>query len=200
MTTLLLIRHAETDAVGKLIAGSLPGWHLNSTGKAQAARLAERLRHIPIAAIYTSPLERAVETAEPIASQHQLELNRLSDLEEMRMGAWEGMTIADLDQLIDRRRFNAYRSGVRAPGGELMIQTQMRAVRQLDLLRERHPNQCVAIVSHADVLRASLAHFLGMPLDLMLRMEISPASLSVVELGDWAPRVLCINDTGDVPL
>jgi len=115
------------------------------------------------------------------------------------MGAWEGMAIADLDQLIDRRRFNAYRSGVRVPGGELMIETQMRAVRQLDLLRERHPNQCVAIVSHADVLRASLAHFLGTPLDLMLRMEISPASVSVVELGDWAPRVLCINDTGDVP-
>jgi broad specificity phosphatase PhoE len=141
-----------------------------------------------------------VETAEPIANRHRLELNRLSNLGEVKLGAWEGMTLVELDQLNDWRRFNTFRSGVRAPGGELMIETQTRMVRQLDFLREHHRNQRIAIVSHADPLRASLAHFMGVPLDLMLRIEISPASVSVVELDDWAPRILCINETGDIPL
>jgi probable phosphoglycerate mutase len=116
------------------------------------------------------------------------------------MGDWEGMTIQELHQREDWRRFNAFRSGVRAPGGELMLETQTRMVRQLDALREQHPGECIAVVSHADPLRASLAHFLGLPLDLILRFEISPASVSVVELSDWAPRILCINETGDIPL
>jgi len=122
------------------------------------------------------------------------------------MGDWEGKAIRDLDQRKDWRRFNAFRSGVRAPGisgcrsGELMIEAQARMVRQLDCLRERHPGECIAIVSHADPLRALLAHFLGIAIDLMLRFEISPASVSVVESGEWGPRILCVNETGDIPL
>lgn len=81
-----------------------------------------------------------------------------------------------------------------------MIEAQARMVRQLDCLRERHPGECIAIVSHADPLRALLAHFLGIAIDLMLRFEISPASVSVVESGEWGPRILCVNETGDIPL
>lgn len=116
------------------------------------------------------------------------------------MGDWEGRTISELDEREDWRRFNAFRSGVRAPGGEFLIEAQTRMVKQLDGLRQRHPAELIAVVSHADPLRAALAHFLAVPLDLMLRFEISPASVSVVESGEWAPRILCVNETGDIPL
>lgn len=198
MTTLLLIRHGETDAVGQSIMGWLPGWHLNPAGRRQAALLAQRLACLPIQAVYSSPLERAMETAEPIASPRRLEVSPREDLGELRMGDWEGQAISELDTQEHWRRFNAYRSCVRAPGGELMIEAQTRMVRELDQLRARHPEGTIAIVSHGDPLRAALAHFLAIPLDLMLRFEISPASVSVVEASDWAPRILCVNSTGDL--
>jgi len=150
-------------------------------------------------AVYTSPLERAVETAEPIARRHGLDPQRVDALGEMRLGEWEGLTFAELEHLEERRRFNAFRSGVRAPGGELMLETQVRMIQQLDCLHLRHPDDTIAVVGHADPLRAVIAHFLGMPLDLMLRVEISPASVSVVRMGEWASHVICLNDTGGVP-
>ena len=116
MTTLLLIRHAQTDATGVSISGWQPGHHLNATGEAQAQKLAERLSALPIRSIHTSPLERAVETAKPIAALHKLELHRRNELGELRVGQWEGLTIGDLDQRDDWRRFNIFRSGARPPG------------------------------------------------------------------------------------
>jgi probable phosphoglycerate mutase len=116
------------------------------------------------------------------------------------MGAWEGKTIQELDEREDWRRFNTFRSGTRAPEGELMIEAQTRMVGQVNCLQGRHSGECIALVSHADPLRALLAHFMGIALDLMLRFEISPASVSVVELGDWSPRILCVNETGEIPV
>jgi probable phosphoglycerate mutase len=80
-----------------------------------------------------------------------------------------------------------------------MLETQVRMFQQLDCLHLRHPDETIAVVGHADPLRAVIAHFLGMPLDLMLRLEISPASVSVVRMGEWAPQVICLNETGEVP-
>jgi len=199
MTTLFLIRHGETDAVGNSIMGWLPGCHLNPTGKAQAEQLAQRLSRYPIRAIYTSPLERAVETAQPLAGRLGLELHRSNELGELHVGAWEGLSFQELEGKEEWRRFNAFRSGTRAPQGELMIEAQVRMVRQLECFQQRHSGEYVAVVSHADPLRAALAHYAGIPIDLALRLEISPTSVSVVELTDWAPRILCINSTGDVP-
>ncbi len=199
MTTFLLMRHGETDAVGKSIMGWKPGWRLNPRGRDQAQRLAEAVSVYPIAAIYTSPLERAVETAEFIAARHGLRPEPVEDLGEVRVGEWEGQLIADLDRREDWRRYNTFRSGERPPGGELMIETQTRIVRALACFRSKHAEQTVAVVSHGDPLRAAVAHFLGIPLDLMLRFEIATASLSVVEVGGWGPRVLCVNRTEEVP-
>jgi probable phosphoglycerate mutase len=151
-------------------------------------------------AIYTSPLERARETAEAIARPNALTVEPLDDLGEVRLGRWEGRAIADLDRDEEWRRYNAFRSGVRIPGGELMIETQARMVRVLMGLVERHRDQLVAIVSHADPLRCAIAHFLGIPLDLLLRFEISPAGVSVLEIGPWAPRLLYLNHTGEALL
>lgn len=154
---------------------------------------------IPIRAIYASPLERAIETAEAVARPHGLAVQADPELGEMHLGQWEGVGIAELDRREDWKRFNSYRSGVRAPGGELMLETQSRMIRRLDCLRQQHPEETIAIVSHGDPLRAVIAHHLGIPLDLLLRFEISPASVSVVEAAEWGARVLCVNETGGVP-
>jgi probable phosphomutase (TIGR03848 family) len=199
MTTFLLIRHGETDAVGKLMAGWAPGWHLNARGRQQVERLAQRLEKVKIRAVYASPLERAIETAEPIARSHGLDVQVVERLGEVRAGEWQGMAFSDLDRREDWRRYNTFRSGVRIPGGELMAEIQLRMVQELESLRARHSSDAVAVVSHGDPLRAAVAWFLGIPIDLMLRFEIGTASVSVVQVDDWNARVLCVNETGEVP-
>jgi probable phosphoglycerate mutase len=200
MTTFLLIRHGETDAVGKSIMGWKPGWHLNRKGNQQVEMLARKLQSLPIRAVYTSPLERAIETAEAIARPHGLAPLPVPEFGEMHLGDWEGLSMTVLDQREDFRRFNTYRSGVRAPGGELMLETQARMVSQLDHLTTQHPGETIAVVSHADPLRAVAAHYLGISLDHLLRFEISPASVSIVEAGEWGSRVLCLNTTAELPI
>lgn len=116
----------------------------------------------------------------------------------MQFGTWEGQEIRSLDQREDWRRFNAIRSVVQAPGGEFMIETQTRMVRQLERIRQRHDREGVAVVSHAEPLRAVLAHYTGIPLDLVSRVEIHPASVSVVEVGPCPPRIHCVNATGEI--
>jgi probable phosphoglycerate mutase len=155
------------------------------------------MRRFPVRAIYTSPLERTVETAAAIARAHGLEPVVSRELGELDFGKWEGERLDDLRGQELWNRFNTYRSGTRCPGGELMIETQTRMVRELDRLRSVHPDETVAIVSHGDPLRAVVAHYLGIPLDFILRFEIHPASLTVVEVENWGPRVLCVNATGD---
>ena len=198
MLTLFLIRHGETDTVGRSLMGWIPGCHLNPTGTAQAEKLAEKLSTYPITAIYTSPLERAVETAAPIASRKKLQLQRSNHLGEWRPGVWEGEAITELDRLEEWRRFNAFRGGVRPAGGETMIEVQARMLRQIECLQQQHDGQIVAAVSHAEPIRAVLAHYAGIPLDLTPRLEISPASVSVIRVDDWAPKLLCVNGTGDL--
>jgi broad specificity phosphatase PhoE len=154
---------------------------------------------VKIQAVYTSPLERAIETAEPIARSHSLEPQQVEALGEVRLGEWEGLNFSELDKRETWRRYNTFRSGVRIPGGELMLETQARMIQQIECLTARHPGETVAIVSHGDPLRAAIAYFLGIALDLVLRLEVSPASLSVLQVHEWGARVLCINDTEEVP-
>jgi broad specificity phosphatase PhoE len=200
MTTFLLIRHGETDANGQSIMGWKAGWSLNARGKQQVEKLAEKLEPLPLRAVYTSPLERALETAAAVARRHGLVPCPLDDLGEMRLGAWEGKSFAELDHLEHFKRFNAYRSTVRAPGGELMLETQTRMVARLAALAHQHPGETIAVVSHGDPLRAVVAHHLGIPLDHLLRFEISPASVSILEAAEWSSRILCLNHTGELPL
>jgi probable phosphoglycerate mutase len=122
----------------------------------------------------------------------------MDDLGEIYLGEWQGLEIAELDRREEWNRFNAFRSGVRVPGGELMVETQTRVVRRLLCLCGEHRDETVAVVSHGDPLRSVLMYFLGIPLDFMLRFEISPGSVSVLEVGDGGPRVLCLNRTGEM--
>ena len=200
MTTLLLIRHAAHGLLGRTLAGRMPGVHLSEEGKAQAERLAERLSHLPIDAIYSSPLERARETAEPVARRLGLRVQVSEEINELDLGDCTG---SDFDQVEGDQRwryFNSYRSGTRIPGGETMLETQVRAVAKMERLRLAHPGGTVVVVTHGDVIRALMGYYMGSPLDLFLRFEISPASLSIVKLHEYGPQVMLMNYTGDLPV
>lgn len=195
MTRFLLVRHATTEMVGRALSGRTPGVHLDQPGRAQAMRLAERLRPEKIAAIYSSPLERAVETAEPVAAASKLTIQRMDALAELDFGQWTGRTFASLDSDPHWGRFNTYRSTTPAPGGEWMLQVQFRFVAALQSLCEKHAGETVLVVSHADAIRAALAHYLGIALDLFQRIEISPASITAIQLDSFGPKILKVNDT-----
>jgi probable phosphoglycerate mutase len=151
-------------------------------------------------AIYTSPLERAVETANLIGEPHRLSPVIRADLGELRFGEWEGRTFEELSHDSRWVRFNTARSIVCPPGGELMIEAQARMVREIESLVEPHQNETVGVVTHLDPLRGLIAHCLGIPLDLMLRFQIDPASVSVVRFFESAPQILCVNCTSELPI
>jgi broad specificity phosphatase PhoE len=200
MTTFLLVRHGETDAIGRFLAGSKPGCHLNRNGEEQARSLARRLSPFSIRAIYTSPLERCIETANALAEPQRLVPGVREDLREFAFGAWEGRSFGQLATDPEWLRFNTQRALVRAPGGELMIEVQTRMVKTIEALRPIHDGEIVAIVGHGDPLRSVIAHYLGLPLDLLLRFEISPASVSVIQIHETGPHILCINQMEHIPL
>jgi broad specificity phosphatase PhoE len=167
---------------------------LNPAGREQAETLASRLAGLPIAAVYSSPLERALQTAQPIAERRGLSVQQLEGLNEIDFGEWTGKTLAELKPVSQWQSFNSYRSGTRIPGGETMLEVLSRTLKEFERLQGLHPDgSLVAIVSHADVLRGVIAHFLGMPLDLLLRLELGPASVSMVELRSYGPRLLLLN-------
>ncbi len=201
MTILLLIRHAHNDYLkeGRL-AGSLPGVHLNPEGQRQAQATARRLAHTPIAAIYSSPLERAVETARAIAAPHQLNIQIREELSEIRIGEWTGKTIQELQETKVWKQMQAHPVGVAMPGGESIDQVQKRMVAALDAIVAAHPHQIVAIVSHADPLKAALAHYLGMDLNTFQKIAIEPASITILAFDARGATLLRSNDSEEFPV
>jgi broad specificity phosphatase PhoE len=192
-TTFHLVRHASYDQLGRVLAGRTPGHSLNRTGQAEAEALAEALAERPIAAVFSSPLERARETAHPVAARHSLRLAIDPALDEIDFGEWAGLTLDELHAYPAWRRFNAFRSTTPIPGGETMLAVQARALAALIRMRSSYPEGEVVAVSHGDVIKAILAHFLALPLDLIGRIEVAPASRSVVVLSDRDARILAIN-------
>lgn len=192
-TTVLLIRHAEHRLQGRALVGRADGVGLSAEGRRQADGLAEWLVATPPAALYSGPLERARETAAPIAARLGLRVEIADELDEVDFGDWTGRTFGELEGGDLWRRFNAFRSGTRSPNGEHMLEVQARVVGLIERLRGRHPGGRVGLVSHGDVIRAALLYYLGAPLDLVHRIEVGPASLSVVALGADGARVLLVN-------
>jgi probable phosphoglycerate mutase len=183
-----------TDAVGNYLSGWAPGVHLNATGRAEVEHLSRNLAAIPIAAVYSSPLERARETAQAVAAHHGLEVLLRDSLGEVRFGDWTGRRIADLDAGDPRwHAWNANRSLGRTPNGESFLELQDRMVSEIMTIAAEHPSATVAVVSHADAIRAALTQFLGIPGDLSLRLDIRPASVSVLHLGSGSPRIAALN-------
>lgn len=193
MTRLLLVRHGTTDAVGKVLSGRASGYPLNEAGLAQVHVLRDGLSALEIAAVYSSPLERAVQTAAVLASPRGLPVTvdeRLSDID---FGAWSGRAISELRNDAKFLHFNRQRSLAQPPLGERISQVQARMVAALHERVMLHPQGTVAIVGHADPLRLAIAFFIGLAVDHAHRLEIEPASESTLEfLGDDV-RLLHLN-------
>lgn len=182
-----------TDAVGQMMTGHAPGVLLNQAGLEQAASLPSRVAGVPIAAIYASPLERTRDTAKTLADARGLDVRIEPRLIEVDFGEWVGRRFADLAPDPRWQRYNTVRSVSRPPRGESLLDVQQRAVSAILDMHEAHDGQVVAVVSHADTLRAILQYFLGMPIDFVLRLELLPARISVLRLGPAAPGVLQVN-------
>lgn len=191
---LLLIRHAHHDYIGKSIAGWMPGVSLSKFGRSQATALPKRLAQAQISAIYSSPLERARESAAPLAAALGMEVAIRDGLREMNFGEFTGHTMAELDTNPVWHRFTLSRSNTRAPGGELMLETQARVTAELERIRNDNPDGVVAVFSHGEAIRAAVMHYAGIPLDLYQRIEIHPASVSTIDLFVHGPRVVRLNE------
>jgi probable phosphoglycerate mutase len=197
MTLLLLIRHGENEytRTGKL-AGWTKGVHLNETGQKQAQALAARLEKTPLAAIYSSPLERARETAAPLARAKRLRVKILDGLGEVQYGQWQGKSLKRLARTKLWRTVQGLPSAMQFPEGETFRAVQTRAVNAVEVIVRAHPKEMAAIVSHGDVIKLVVAHYLGVPLDLFQRLAIHTASITVLRLGHGHPTLVKLNDTG----
>ena len=198
MATFLLIRHGDNDLLGSRLAGRLPDVHLNAKGKAQAQAVADGLADLPITAVYASPLERAQETAEPLAQMHKLSIQNLPELMEIDFGEWQGEA---LDKLRKDRLWKTVQNSpatFRFPGGESFAEAQARVVAGLSALSEKHGEKdVVACTSHSDIIRLAVAHFLALPLDRFQRIRIRPASVTVLHLNEGLGYFGTINYTFD---
>jgi len=200
MTILLLIRHASNDYLKEeRLAGWIPGIHINAQGQREAGALARRLAHLPISAIYSSPLERAVDTANIVAACQKLDVQIRDDLGEARAGEWTGKAIKELEQTDEWKRMREHPADFHFPGGESVVAMQERMVAAIDAIVVAHPNQIVAVVSHADPLKAAIAYYLGMDLNHFQKIAISPASIGAFSFDERGPVLLRLNDTEEFP-
>jgi probable phosphomutase (TIGR03848 family) len=198
VTLLLLIRHGANDWVHGRLAGWTPGVHLNDVGRSQAAAMAARLAMLPIDAIYTSPLDRTVETAQAIAGPRGMPLRLVEGLGEVKYGEWQGAELKELYKHELWPGVQFYPSGTRFPGGETLGEAQVRMVATLDALRAQHPKGMIAVVSHADIIKLAIAYYVGMHIDLFQRLEISTCSVTALAFTPMGPRLLTYNDTGSL--
>ena len=200
MAVFLLVRHGHNDMIGEKLAGRLPNVHLNQEGQEQAKRLAAEFKDFPIKAVYASPLERAVETAQPIADSHDLPVEILPALLEIDFGEWQGQELEKLKQGRVWKHVQGNPSDFRFPGGESFREAQVRVVQGLTILSNQYSEkEMVVCAAHSDVIRLAVAHFLGLPLDNFQRIRILPASVTVLYLNDGQSFFGPINYTFDFP-
>ena len=198
-TLVLYVRHGQTATTGKVLPGRAPGLHLADSGRAQAQAVAERIASLKrVDAIYASPLERARETAAPIASGRKLKVTVDKGLLECDFGQWTGGALKELARTPEWRTVQRYPSGFRFPAGESFREMATRMAATAARLRAAHPGQVVVAVSHADPIKAAVADALGLHLDLFQRIVISTCSVTAIAYGDEGPAVLTVNDSGDL--
>jgi probable phosphoglycerate mutase len=199
-TFVLLIRHGENDWVGTdRLAGRTPGVHLNEKGQQQALNLVNLLSGQALAAIYSSPLERCLETAQPLAAARAMLVVQHPGLLEVDFGDWRGANLKELSKLPEWHMVQHFPSTFRFPNGETLREVQSRVVTAIEELHRQHSNQIIALFSHGDVIRTAIAHYIGAPLDLFQRVAISTAAVSVIVFHNHRPMVLQVNYTAELP-
>jgi probable phosphoglycerate mutase len=195
MSQFYLIRHGDHDWLKKGIAGRIAGVHLNALGLAQAEALPQRLESVTFAKIITSPLERAIETGAPLARAKGLAPVIAPEINELDFGDWNGQLTEMLHADPRWADWVRHRSVRRMPGGELITEVQARVVGFLERLHLENPHGHYALFSHGDSIRSALCHWMGLPLDLMPRLQVDPASISILSLDERGPMVLGVNLT-----
>lgn len=198
MATLFLIRHGLTAQTGKILYGQVPGVDLDHRGRAQADDLARRLEPVRLTAIYSSPLERCVQTVAPLARAKRLPVVERAELIEMDAGTWTGKPLTALRRKKAQwAEVQSRPSAFRFPGGEGFAEAQARVVAEVERIARRHRRGRVAIATHGDIVRILMAHFTGAPLDAFQRFVADPASVSVIEVGKTGHAyVVLMNETG----
>lgn len=198
MSTVLLVRHATTAATGKKLGGRTEA-PLDESGRAQARETAERLRGLRLAAVYSSPLVRTMETARAVAASHGLGVRPADGLIEVEYGTWTDRPLAQVARTKLWPVIQQRPSQVTFPDGESIRGMQARAVEAVEEIVARHRKGTVVAVSHADVIKALVSFYLGQPLDLFQRIHIAPASVTALRLGEGPPVLLRLNDDGPWP-
>jgi probable phosphomutase (TIGR03848 family) len=193
MTTFYLVRHGLTAHTGSRLSGWASGIHLSEDGVAQAQAVADRLSEVQVTAVYSSPIERSLETARVVAESHGLDVRIRRALGEVRYGRWTNRSFKTLTRTKLWSTVQRWPSGARFPEGETLREVQARAVAEIERLREEHAREHVCCVSHADVIRLIAAHYLGLHIDLFQRLIVGPGSITVVGIENEGPRVLAVN-------
>lgn len=197
-TLVLLVRHGQTPTTGKVLPGRAPGLHLAEKGTAQAEAAAQRIAALDrVAAVYASPLERTRETAAPIAKATGNRVRTEKGLLECEFGDWTGKSLKVLNKKREWRAVQRNPSGFRFPGGESFTEMQARITDALGRLVAAHPGETLVAVSHADPIKAAVAHAAGTHLDLFQRFVVSPCSVTAILYTTDGPVVLAVNSTGD---
>ncbi len=196
MPLLLLIRHGENDYVKtSKMAGRIPGIHLNEQGRKQAQALGEALKDFPITAIYSSPLERAMETAAPIAEARKLEITQEPDLMDTDMGKWEGKSWKVLSLTKAWKIVQNAPSRFRFPEGESFTEAQTRYASAIERIVKKHhkPKDIIAVIFHADPIKLAISHFLGLPLDHFQRLSCNTGSLTMLHVSEAGANLVKLN-------
>jgi probable phosphoglycerate mutase len=199
MALLFLVRHGLTAETGKVLYGRTPGIGLDDRGRAQAERLAERLRAVRPTTIYSSPLERCRETVEPLAGALRLHIQLRDELIEMDAGSWTGRSLPGLRRTRHWPTVQREPSAFRFPGGESFVEAHARAIAEAERIARRHPRGRVVVATHGDIVRMLVGHYAGTSLDGFQRFGADTASVSVVASdGRGRAQLLLLNDTGDL--
>jgi probable phosphoglycerate mutase len=193
-TTVFFLRHGSHDRLGRILCGRMDGVSLSERGREEARAAGRRLTGENLAALYSSPMERTRETAELVADAVGLPIETDPNLTEIDYGEWTGASFEALHGDPRWASWNYARGVTRPPGGETLLEVQARIRRFVEAAMRRHPDQRIAAVSHGDPIKAILAQAMGMPLDNLDRVEISPASISVLVAGDWGMKVFSLNE------
>jgi broad specificity phosphatase PhoE len=195
MTTLYFVRHGDTG-VRNQISGRSPGIHLSEVGREQAGRAALQFRALPISVLFSSPLERARETAEAIAKETNVPVQVVAELSEVEYGDWTGKSFDELASDVQWQGFNTIRSATQIPGGEHVLDVQSRVVLWAEKIRRERPHEHIVAVSHQDPIKAALMYYLGLHADMYARFEIDLASISAVRFSNDHTCLLTLNHVG----
>ena len=195
MTTIILfVRHVPHEHQDKVHVSRTEGVRLAKDAPERLARLGNRLRREKLAAVYASPVSRAIETAMAATERPREDIRVLDDFTEIEFGEWTGRSVAEVEKDPRHTVWNTVRSLARPPGGETMWEVQARMVRGVEAIRRDHPEQTVAVFSHGDPIKCAILYLLGMPLDFYDRIDVDPGSITTTVVGDWGCKLIRLNE------